>query len=173
MKWRQRAVRKSRYLVVMKRNEPTDFEKHMEPVTGRISTTNIQVNGVQALSAAGVSLALILVVAQIGLKTTALTISMWCATIALPLWICMWQVSETYQLWGSSGEDHFKRVNWLIGFTVLYVASALLSFASVSAMIWHLSAAAALIFICVCLLVVTFVGWHVHRVKNWILNPTE
>ncbi len=119
-----------------------------------------------SLGCAGVSTGLLLLIAQVGVKSTTLIFSLWCSAIAIPFWIGLWQVCDTYSFWGRRAEGHYNQIGWILTFTLLFVVGVVLLFAAIAALVWSLLPGAAVAFIVTSVIALTFAGVHAKQVKD-------
>lgn len=119
-----------------------------------------------ALSAAGVATALILLLAQIGVAKVPLQISMWCAALALPLWLGFWQICETYVMWDELARSHYESPRVIVSLTAYFMVNCLVLSAGMAALLWNFLPSAALGFIGVGLVVAVAVGAFCHAINR-------
>jgi hypothetical protein len=131
----------------MKLPSDDQFSEGMSPVTSRLNEHKWEVARHTSLGAAGVSVAVLFVVSQIGVATFALWLSFFCSAVAIPVWATLWQVGEAYSFYGVRPSARLSFHNGLIVGMLLFLAGSLLLLLSFLALIWHFSAVAALVFL--------------------------
>ena len=119
------------------------------------------------LSGAGLSTAIVFLITQIGLKSCALSVSFFCASIAIPAWLTLWQVGEAYSFFGPAASGHFSTLKGSGVGILLFVASSLLLSISLVTLIGHFSLASAIAFVLGSACMVVFVYKHRISVQAW------
>ena len=92
-----------------------------------------------SVGASGISLAIILLLLQVGVKGIYLEVSLTASAIGIPFWLGLASVFETYIFYGKSSYPHL-RTDFSINIIALLMLSGSLCFiTSITALIWHLS----------------------------------
>jgi len=131
----------------MKLPSDDQFSEGMSPVTSRLNEHKWEVARHTSLGAAGVSVAVLFVVSQIGVATPALWLSFFCSAVAIPVWATLWQVGEAYSFYGVRPDAKLSFHSGLIVGLLLFFAGGLLLLLSFLALIWHFSVIAAVVFL--------------------------
>jgi hypothetical protein len=132
---------------LMKLPSDDQFSESMSPVTSRLTKHKWEVARHTSLGGAGVSVAVLLVVSQIGVATPALWLSLFCSAVAIPVWATLWQVGEAYSFYGVRPVASLSLHNGLTMGMLLFLAGGLLLLLSIFMLIWHFSVAAAFAFL--------------------------
>lgn len=147
--------------------EPKDMMRFYEKqvgvsVTSRLTEAALDRMLVQSVGGASVGLGVVLLLLQTKLDTLALEIALYSAIFAIPAWIAAWQYVESYMFCGKASFGHFNTLKGS-GVAVLFASSGMvLLFVSIVALIWHMSAIAAILFG-----IVSFaVGFLIYRHHN-------
>jgi hypothetical protein len=131
----------------MKLPSDDEFERGMSPVTSRIDERKWEGARQTTRGAAGLSVAMLFIVAQVGVGTPALWFSLLCSVFAIPVWLVLWQFGEAYSFYGVRPEAKLSLKSGLITGVLLYVTGAALLVLAFFAFIWHFSVIAACVFL--------------------------
>jgi hypothetical protein len=131
----------------MKLPSDDEFEQGMSPVTSRIDEHKWEVASQTTRGAAGLSVAMLFIVAQVGVATPALWFSLLCSVFAIPVWLVLWQFGEAYSFYGVRPEAKLSLKSGLITGALLYVTGGVLLVLAFFAFIWHFSVVAAFAFL--------------------------
>ena len=150
----------------MKLPSDDQFKEGMSPVTRRIDEHKWEVARHTTLGAAGLSVAILFVVVQIGTSTPALWLSLFCSAVAIPVWATLWQFGEAYSFYAIRPEVKLSFKSGLIVGMLLYVAGGLLLVLSFFALIWYFSVVASLVFLLASIGGVVLTVRHQATVRN-------
>jgi len=120
-----------------------------------------------SIGGAGFSTAVLFLLTQVKLESTSLTVAFFCAALAIPIWLALWQVGEIYSLYGKAAHGHFLRPQGSGLGVVLFVLGGVLLLGSFVTLIWHFSAAASCAFLMVALIMIVIVYKHQRAVREW------
>ena len=140
----------------------------MTPMARRITAAHWERTRSITLSGAGLSTAIVFLLTQIGLGSCALSTSFFCAVLAIPVWIALWQVGDAYLFHGESSHTHFAKVQGSGVGVLLFFCGGLLLLSSFVGLIWHFSGIAAGVFFVASLAMVVFVYKHQTAVRAWV-----
>ena len=99
---------------------------------------------------------------------TFLSISFFCASLAIPVWIALWQAGEAYSFHGPASHGHLRTI-WGSGVSVLiFLSGSFLLFTSLALLIWNFSVISAVFFSATCIAMVIFVYKHNVAVRTWV-----
>ena len=118
-----------------KRNPNDDFRK----LWRHISESKLQLMRNFSIGGAGISLATILLLAEIGIKDTALLISLLACAIGIPLWVALAQIFEVYIFHGRLSHAHLRKDFSINVVALLMLSGAVSMITSVAALLWHLN----------------------------------
>ncbi len=147
---------------------PTDeqYEQALGPVTSRMDEQKWEKARGTTLGAAGLATAILFLITQIGTSSTALWVSFFCASVAIPVWLTLWQVGEAYSFYGTASRKHFaKKSGSGIG-VLLFLCGGILLLVSFTSLIWRFSIIAALAFLIASVFGVVFVFKHHNAVRS-------
>lgn len=145
-----------------------NYERAIAPVVRRIDERYWEKTRGTTVGGAGLSTAIVFLLTQIGLKSFALSISFFCAALAIPVWLALWQVGEAYSFHGGASHGHFTKVQGS-GFGVLiFFLGGFLLLVSFVTLIWHFSILAASAFLAASVAMVVFVYKHHTAVRTWV-----
>jgi hypothetical protein len=133
------------------------YEKAMAPVVKRLDERYWEKTRGTTISGAGLSTAVVFLLTQIGLKSVSLSISFFCAALAIPVWLALWQVGEAYSFHGKASHGHFQKVQGSGVGVLLFFFGGLFLLISFVALIWHFSIFAAITFLLASVGMVVFV----------------
>lgn len=94
----------------------------------------------------------------------SLAIAMWFSSLALPFWLCFWQICEAYLLWGERARSHYERPGVLISLSFLFFLSCSLLCVGMVAIVWYFLPSAALGLMVVSALVFLFGCWFIGQI---------
>jgi len=138
----------------------------MGPVTGRMDEEKWEKARGTTLGAAGFATAILFLITQIGTSAPTLWLSFFCSSIAIPVWLTLWQVGEAYSFYGAASRKHFaKKRGSGIG-VLLFFCGGLLLLVSFTSLIWHFSIFAALAFLAASGFGAVFVFRHHNAVRS-------
>ena len=119
----------------------------LEPLAKRLTEKQLETMRTSAIGGVSAAAAILLLLSQTGAGGAALEIALYGAAIAIPAWVVAWQYVETYLFYGEALPGHFRRPDVSgIGFIAAFLGMASL-FVSTTAIFFHLSSNAALIFV--------------------------
>jgi hypothetical protein len=155
-------------------NEPSSLEDQyrvgMAPVLRRIGDAHWEKSRATSVGGAGVSTALVLLIAQIWKVSFSLSLSFVCAAVAIPVWLALWQVGEAYSFYGPASHGHFGTLRGSgIGIGLFLTAAALLV-ASFVALLWTFSVVASCGFLLMAAAMVVLAYKHQLAVRSWAEN---
>lgn len=154
----------------MKKETQRGLEETISPMSNHWTPAHWEVSRTVSLGCAGVATALLLLLAQVGVKSTALSVSLWCSALALPVWLGFWQVCDTYTFWGIRSQGHYNQIGWILTCTIVFFAGALLLSGAIAALIWSLLPQVGAAFIALTLIALVFASWHSLQVKNFVAS---
>lgn len=157
----------------MKNETQRGIEQAVAPLVAHWTPLNWESSKTLGLGCAAASTGLVFLIAQIGVKSTALVLSLWFAAIALPLWLAFWQVCDTYSFWGRRATGHFNQIGWVLTCSITFGLGAVLLFMAIAALIWSLLPGAGAAFVALTLIAFAFAGWHSVQVKSFVAGPTS
>jgi hypothetical protein len=150
------------------------YEKAIEPIATRMDQNKWEVARGVTLGGAGLSTAIVFLITQIGLKSPSLAVSLFCASLAIPVWLALWRVGEAYAFFGPKSYGHFSLLKGSGAGMLLLAAGGILLLTSFVSLIWHFSVASAAAFLIGNLLMVVFVVKHQSAVQAWVARePTN
>ena len=138
----------------------------MSPVTSRIDEHRWELASQTTRGAAGLSVAMLFIVAQVGVATPALWLSLLCSVFAIPIWLVLWQFGEAYSFYGVRPEAKLSLKSGLIAGALLYVSGGALLVLAFFTFIWHFSVVAAFSFLIVSAGGIVFTVRHHTAVRN-------
>lgn len=92
-----------------------------------------------SVGAAGISLAIILLLLQVGVKGIYLEVSLTASAIGIPFWLALASAFETYIFYGKSSYPHLRTDFSMNIIALLMLSGSLCLITSITALIWHLS----------------------------------
>src|SRR6478609_6603394 len=129
----------------------------LEPLAKRLTEKQLETIRTSAIGGVSAAAAILLLLSQTGATSVALKIALYGAAIAIPAWIVAWQYVETYLFYGQALRGHFRRPEVSgVGFFAAFLGMAAL-FTSTTAIFFHLSHDAALVFVTGVLLVTVLI----------------
>ncbi|GAA0889157.1 hypothetical protein [Rhodanobacter soli] len=141
------------------------YESEIASVTRRLTESHLSSMRASAIGGASVSTAIVLLLLQTGVDSTALRLALYSASLAVPAWIAAWQFIEAYSLYGRDSYSHFSSVRGS-GLAVGLAAIGMGCLAtSLSSIIWHLAPMAAAIFIAASVFAAVLIFRHNYAVK--------
>lgn len=153
----------------MSKQPPKNIAEALTPVTDKIDQKSWEEN--QALSAggAGASLAVLLVTVQVmGPNSGWLQHAAAClASVAILIWLALWQISDTNAFWRVRGVEQSKNVPWLIASGAVFIAGCLLLFMSIVLLVLTVSLPAAATMLMSVFVFGIFVTWHGHAAGRY------
>ena len=139
----------------------------MTPLAHRMTNSHWERTRGVTLGGAGLSTAIVFLLTQIGIKSFALGISFFCATLAIPVWLALWQVGEAYLFHGKASHGHFAKMQGSGLGVVLFLFGGLLFLVSFVTLTWHFSKLASVAFLVASLAMVVIVYKHQTAVRLW------
>jgi hypothetical protein len=115
------------------------------------------------LGGAGLSAALVFLLIQIGVQSTVLQISFFCASLAIPVWLALWQYGEAYSFYGKDSYGHFVKTKGSGIGVMLFFIGGMLLLVSFATLIWNISIA----FTIVSLFMIVLVYRHSKEVRKY------
>ncbi|HET6431278.1 hypothetical protein, partial [Dyella sp.] len=140
----------------------------IDPVARRMDEAKWDKARAMTLSGAGLSTAIVFLITQIGVNSCALSVSFFCASIAIPAWLALWQVGEAYSFFGPEASGHFSTLKGSGTGLLLFTASSLLLLVSLGTLIGHFSLLSAVAFVLGSGCMVVFVYKHRISVQAWV-----
>ena len=138
------------------------YSKGMQSVTDLLTESNLERMRTSAIGGASISLGVILLLLQTRLDSTALIVALYTSIFAIPVWIAAWQYVEAYMFCGKPSYAHFNSPKGSLVAVAFALSGMLLLLTSIVSLIWHMSIVAAVLFLCVSL-VVAFVIYRHHN----------
>lgn len=154
----------------MKNETQRGLEEAVAPLAAHWTPLNWEGSKTLGLGCAGASTGLVLLIAQVGVKSMALVLSLWCAAIALPLWLAFWQVCDTYSFWGRRAEGHYNQVGWILTCTLIFCIGVVMLFCAIATLVWSLLPSAGVAFVAVAFVAFIFVSLHSLQVKSFVVS---
>ena len=134
-------------------------------VTERLTEATLERMRTSAIGGASIALGVILLLLQTDLDSTALVVALYSAIFAIPAWIAAWQYVESYMFCGKSSYEHFNSPKGSLVAVAFALAGMLLLLVAIVSLIWHMSVAAAVVFLAVSLAVVVLIYRHHNAVR--------
>ena len=156
------------YIARMNDPRPKNLTEALDPVIERVERRQWQNNAVLSLGGAGASVAVLLVAFQlIASKSTQFrTLSMYFAAFAIPIWVCLWQMSDTTEFWGDHGLKVSARPLWAMLGVGLFSSGSVLLGLSLAALIAEVSSVSIWFLALLWVVVIVVVMTHAHAVKK-------
>jgi hypothetical protein len=144
------------------------YKKAMEPISARMDHAKWDVTRAVTLGGAGLSTAIVFLITQIGIKSCAIYISLFCASVAIPTWLALWRVGEAYSFFGPRSYGHFSTPRGSGIGLLLFAVGGILLLTSFVSLIWHFSVVSAAAFLVGSLCMIVFVFKHQASVQSWV-----
>jgi hypothetical protein len=144
-----------------------NYKRAIAPVLARVGEPQWEKARVTSIGGAGLSTAVLFLLTQVKLESTSLTVAFFCAALAIPVCLALWQVGEAYSLYGTAAHGHFAQPQGSGLGAVLFVLGGVLLLVSFVTLIWHFSVAASCGFVVVALLMIVVVYKHQAAVRRW------
>lgn len=144
-----------------------NYERTMTPLARRMTVAHWERARSLTLGGAGLSTAIVFLLTQIGLESGALGISFFCAVLAIPVWLALWQVGDAYLFHGSASYGHFAKIQGSGLGIGLFILGGFLLLVSFVTLTWHFSKLTSCIFLLASLAMVIFVFKHQTAVRVW------
>ena len=144
------------------------YKKAIDPLARRMDEAKWDKARAMTLSGAGLSTAIVFLITQIGLDSCAISVSFFCASLAIPAWLTLWQVGEAYSFFGPAASGHFSTLKGSGVGLLLFIASSLLLLISLATLIGHFSFLSAIAFVVGSACMVVFVYKHRIGVQAWV-----
>ena len=141
------------------------YERAMTPMAQRLTDAHWERTRGVTLSGAGLSTAIVFLLTQVGLKSAALSASFFCAALAIPVWLALWQVGEAYLFHGKRAHRHFAKLQGSGLGVLLFILGGLLLLAGFVTLTWHFSKSASIAFLIGAVAMVVFVYRHQTAVR--------
>jgi len=153
----------------MSKQPPKNLNEAIAPITDRIEEPSWEQNRPLCLGGAGVSLAVLLVVVQVGGRSPGVlhVVSTCLAAASIPIWLALWQLSDTNIFWGAKGLEHSKSLPWIFTSTGIAALGIFSLFLSILCLLAAFSKAAAITWVVMSIFLVFFVGWHAYLVRKY------
>jgi len=151
--------------------DPSIDDKYAEaiaPVVEQLDERRWEAARAMTIGGAGLSTALVFLITQIGLDGCDLKVSFFCAALAIPVWLALWQVGEAYSTYGNASHGHFAKLQGSGVGILLFFLGGFLLLVSFTTLIWHFSVVASCAFFFASIAMVIFVYWHQNSVRNWV-----
>ena len=154
----------------MSNQSPTGkkFNQALEPIIARIDQAKWDIARAVTLGSAGLSTAIVFLITQIGVKSSSLSISLFCSSVAIPVWLALWRVGESYAFFGAKSHGHLSTMRGLPVGLLLFLAGGSLLLSAFVSLIWHFSIVSAVAFLVGVLFMVAVAFWHQASVQSWI-----
>ncbi len=140
----------------------------MKPIVSRIDPSKWDVARGVTLGGAGLSTAIVFLITQIGVDSCSLSISLFCSSVAIPVWLAIWRVGESYAFFGTKSYGHLSTMRGLPVGLLLFLSAACLLLAAFVSLIWHFSTVSAIGFIVGVIFMVVVSVWHQGSVQSWV-----
>ncbi len=144
-----------------------NYERNMAPIARRLNEARWENARIMALGAAGLSVALVFLLIQIGFQSCVLKTSFFCASIAIPVWLALWQYGDAYSFYGADSYGHFVKPKGSGGGVILFVIGGLLLLTSFAALIWSFSIITSIAFTIVSFLMIILIYRHSNEVRKY------
>jgi hypothetical protein len=121
-----------------------------------------------AIGGTSFSVAVALAITQLGVNGLARSIALFCACVAIPLWVTVWRIGENYTTVGASGLGHFSTLaGSAVVLLIFGVAGAFLVIAFAS-FIWSFSIISSVAFIVAGISGVGIIYVHQGSINEWV-----
>jgi hypothetical protein len=144
------------------------YARAIRPVVARMDQSKWDITRAVTLGGAGLSTALIFVVVQTGVTTPALRISLFCASLGVPVWLALWRVGEAYSFFGPKSYAHFASPQASGVGILLFLVGLVLLLASFVGLVWHFSVFSAVVFFMASIAMAVFSVKHQTSVQAWV-----
>lgn len=141
------------------------YEEEMESVTRRLTESHLNNMRGSAIGGASVATAIVLLLLQTGISSSALKLGLYSASLAIPAWLAAWQYIEAYNFYGRSSYHHFNTVKGSGIAIALAVIGMTCLFTSLASLIWHLAPMASAIFSLASVAIAILIFKHNNAVK--------
>jgi hypothetical protein len=122
------------------------FQEMILYLTKRLDDRELDRMKSVVIGGGSVSMAIILVLLQVGMKATSLKVSLWASSLGIPAWIGAWQFIDAYMFYGKMSMEHFSQARGSGILAGMIFSSLLLLFISVFSAILYLSSLGAGLF---------------------------
>ncbi|WP_211456423.1 hypothetical protein [Comamonas brasiliensis] len=141
---------------------PKNVGEALSPVTDHIDVKSWEENQPLCLGGAGASLAVLLVAVQVAGRNPEMLhhASTGFAAAAIPIWLALWQLSDTNAFWRVKGVAHSKKTPWLLISSLMFVLALVCLYISVLCLLSAFSPVAAITWLVFGLFFGAFVAWH-------------
>ena len=146
------------------------YKTAMKPIASRMDQAKWEITRAVTLGAAGLSTAIVFLITQIGVTSCSISISLFSAAIAIPTWIALWRVGETYSFYAPESHEYFATLQGSGPGLLLFVFGSILLLVEFVALIWHFSVVSALAFLIGSVCMVIFVYKHQAAVQAWVAS---
>ena len=154
--------------------EKNDFESHysenIKPLTERLTENNLEHMRTSAIGGASISLGVILLLLQTKLESPALVVALYASIFSIPAWVAAWQYVETYIFYGKASHGHFNSLKGSLVAVSFAVFGMVLLLISIVSLISYFSVLAAVLFLCLSILLVVIVFRHGIAVRKYTEN---
>ncbi len=120
-----------------------------------------------AIGGTSFSVAVALAATQLGVNGLARTIALFCACVAIPLWVTVWRMGENYVTVGSSGLGHFSTPAGSAVLLLIFGVAGAFLIAAFASLIWSLSVVSSIAFIVAGIIGVGIVYVHQGSINEW------
>jgi len=144
-----------------------NYERELSPIARRLNEARWENARVMTLGGAGLSAALVFLLIQIGIQSCELKVSFFCASLAIPVWLALWQFGEAYAFYGADSHGHFAKPKGSGIGVILFGVGGLLLLFSFAALIWSISIVISMIFTIVSFLMIIFIFNHSKEVREY------
>jgi hypothetical protein len=121
-----------------------------------------------AFGAAGVLVANILLLAQIGARDGSLEVSLFASAVGLPIWVSHASILESYIFHGERAFEHLRSDFTINILVIQFMFGGLVIVTAIGSVIWHLSLTAAISFVVLCLVSFMVMGVHDVNLKKYL-----
>lgn len=143
------------------------YEKAITPIVCKLNENRWESARVMTLGGAGLSAALVFLLIQIGFQAAVLQISFFCASLAMPVWLALWQFGEAYSLYGKDSYGHFAKTKGSGIGVMLFLIGGLLLLVSFATLIWSISIITSIAFTVVSVSMIVLVYRHSKEVREY------
>lgn len=137
-------------------------------LSGFITEARWEGSRVVSLGAAGLSAAIVLFLTQTKPLNDVLEIALFCASSAIPVWLSLWQIGDTYSLYGEVSYNHFFKLKNFLPGVAFFLAGSLLLFISFALIIWNASKCASVVFVSLSLVLAIYISIHSVSVRKHV-----
>lgn len=144
------------------------YKQGAELVAARMDTARWEVTRAVALGGAGLATAIVFLITQIGIQSGSISVSLFFASVAIPIWIAIWRVGEAYSFFGPDSHAHFATFEGSGVGILLFIVGCVLLFGAFVSLIWYFSVLSALAFFVSSIAMSVVVIKHHAKVQAWV-----